>query len=75
LALYEFGIWVLYWQFGVGYVSDQNIAGIGYRVGGGINFTLGKNLIIRPAVALNLGKKEGQSSYAFGLDFGLKMPW
>jgi len=28
LSLYEFGIWVLYLQFGAGYVYDQNIPGI-----------------------------------------------
>jgi len=70
---YELSLWRLFVQFGWGFVSDQKIGGFGYRLRAGLDITSGKFILIRPSVDLNLGFLEGQSSYAFGLDFGLKL--
>ena len=72
--LYEMSLWRLFLQVGWGFVSDQKIGGFGYRLRAGLDITSGRFILIRPSAGLNLGFLEGQSSYAFGLDFGLKMP-
>ena len=71
--LYEMSLWRLFVQFGWGFVSDQKIGAFGYRLRAGLDITSGKFILIRPSADLNLGFLEGQSSYAFGLDFGLKL--
>jgi len=71
--LYELRLWRLFTQFGWGFVSDQKIKAFGYRLRFGFDITSGKFILIRPSVDLNLGFLQGQSSYAFGLDFGLKL--
>lgn len=73
--LYEISLWRLFVQFGWGFVSDQKTGAFGYRLRAGLDITSGKFILIRPSADLNLGFLEGQSSYAFGLDFGLKIPW
>lgn len=83
-ALYDPGFRPLFWQLGLGYVSSYYYDeeeeyeywgdGLGVRVGLGYNYTLGKYLLIRPALALNLGLKEYQSNYAINLNFGFKTP-
>ncbi|MBA7642540.1 hypothetical protein ES703_50235 [subsurface metagenome] len=83
LALYEPGFRPLYWQLGLGWVSDlyyydedwsRWAQGLGFRVGLGYNYALGKYIMIRPAVELNLGLKEFQSNWAINLNFGFKTP-
>ena len=86
LAVYESGFRPLYWQFGLGYVSDtdgywddneedpMSAGGLGFRVGLGYNYAMGKYLLIRPALELNLGLKEHSSNYAINLNFGFKTP-
>lgn len=71
--LYEMSLWRLFTQFGWGFVSDQETGAFGYRLRVGLDITSGKFILIRPSADLNLGFLEGQSSYAFGLDFGLKL--
>lgn len=71
--LYEMSLWRLFTQFGWGFVSDEKIGGFGYRLRVGLDITSGKFILIRPSADLNLGFLEGQSSYAIGLDFGLKL--
>ncbi len=71
--LYELSLWRLFAQAGWGYVSDQDIGAFGYRFRAGFDITSGKTILIRPAAAVNLGFLQGQSNYAFGLDFGLKL--
>jgi len=85
LALYEPGFRPMYWQVGLGLVSDayyeewENapyvwVAGLGFRVGLGYNYALGKYIMIRPALELNLGFNEYQSNYSINLNFGFKTP-
>ncbi len=87
LALYEPGFRPLYWQLGIGYVSDSyhgtlweqegswdNAEGLGVRIGLGYNYALGEFILIRPALELNLGFKEHTSNFALNLNFGFKTP-
>jgi len=76
LVLYEPGFRPLYWQLGFGLVSNHygRAKGLGIRVGLGYNYALGKYLLIRPAIELNLGFKERSSNYAVNLNFGFKTP-
>ncbi len=83
LVLYEPGFRPLFWQFGIGLVSDvyydeyedsnKYVEGLGFRVGLGYNYALGTYIMIRPAVELNLGLKEHQSNWAINLNFGFKL--
>ncbi len=73
LAVYEPGFRPRYWQLGLGYVSNYYEGLVG-RVGLGYNYTLGKYLLIRPALELNLGFKAHTSSIAINLNFGFKTP-
>ena len=80
LALYEPGFRPLYWQLGLGYVSNYNninelyTKGLGIRVGFGYNYAPGKYTLIRPAVELNTGFNERTTSIAVNLNFGFKTP-
>ncbi|MEE9465771.1 MAG: DUF2380 domain-containing protein [Candidatus Neomarinimicrobiota bacterium] len=82
VAVYEPGFRPLYWQFGVGLVGssfyredwgeDDYVEGFGIRVGVGYNYTLGKYLLIRPALEFNLGPDSHQNNYAISLNFGIQ---
>lgn len=83
VGLYEPVSESLYWQFGLGFLigyyytdpdEDISISGLVARICLGYNFTLGKYIIIRPAIALNLGLEEHQSNLSLNLNFGFKTP-
>ena len=74
LIIYEPGFRRLYWQLGLGFVTDRCFHDdeLGARVSLGYNYSLGKYIMIKPAIELNLGFKEHRSNYSINLNFGFK---
>lgn len=81
LVIYEPGYRSLYWQLGLGYISNgyyeldylwTSAEGLGFRVGLGYNYALSDYFLIRPAIELNLGFEEYTSNYSINLNFGFK---
>lgn len=74
--IYEPGFRRLYWQLGLGNTYYQYIRtdGLGVRVCLGYNYALGKYIMIRPALELNLGFHKWLSNLSINLNFGFKTP-